>query len=441
MNFNINIPNDVRFILDRLKNNGHEAYIVGGCVRDSILNNIPKDWDITTKARPEEVIKLFDKVILTGVKHGTVTVLINSEGYEVTTYRMDGEYEDSRHPKQVNFVSNLKEDLARRDFTINAMAYNKVDGLIDYFEGVSDLKKKVIKTVGNSEKRFSEDALRMLRAIRFSSQLDFSISNETLNSIKNLRENIKNISKERIREEFNKILMSNTKGIDILRETGLMEYIFPEIIKFYDFKIDNIYYNDNLYTHTIRATEEIENKLHLKLTMLFHNLIKMNNEDMEYTILQIKKFLKEFKYDNDTVNKVTDLTRYMHNSLNTKLEIKQMLNLINLDLFEDLLKVKESEILSQNPLYKEERLLHLLYIRENLKDVIFNNECFNLKNLNISGKDLISLGLEKGKNIGKMLNELLELVMNNPDLNDKQVLIDIVKETIKKYPKHSEEAF
>ncbi|NFG40724.1 CCA tRNA nucleotidyltransferase [Clostridium botulinum] len=430
MNFNINIPNDVRFILDRLKNNGHEAYIVGGCVRDSILNNIPKDWDITTKARPEEVIKLFDKVILTGVKHGTVTVLINSEGYEVTTYRMDGEYEDSRHPKKVNFVSNLKEDLARRDFTINAMAYNKVDGLIDYFEGVSDLKKKVIKTVGNSEKRFSEDALRMLRAIRFSSQLDFSISNETLNSIKNLRENIKNISKERIREEFNKILMSNTKGIDILRETGLMEYIFPEIIKSYDFKIDNMYYNDNLYTHTIRAIEEIENKLHLKLTMLFHNLLKMNNEDMEYTILQIKKFLKEFKYDNDTVNKVTDLTRYMHNSLNTKLEIKQMLNLINLDLFEDLLKVKESEILSQNPLYKEERLSHLLYIRENLKDVIFNNECFNLKNLNISGKDLISLGLEKGKNIGKVLNELLELVMNNPDLNDKQVLIDIVKEKI-----------
>ncbi|MBN1052033.1 CCA tRNA nucleotidyltransferase [Clostridium botulinum] len=430
MNFNINIPNDVRFILDRLKKNGHEAYIVGGCVRDSILNNIPKDWDITTKARPEEVIKLFEKVILTGVKHGTVTVLINSEGYEVTTYRMDGEYEDSRHPKKVNFVSNLKEDLARRDFTINAMAYNKVDGLIDYFEGVSDLKKKVIKTVGNSEKRFSEDALRMLRAIRFSSQLDFSISNETLNSIKNLRENIKNISKERIREEFNKILMSNTKGIDILRETGLMEYIFPEIIKLYDFKIDNMYYNDNLYTHTIKATEEIENKLHLKLTMLFHNLLKMNNEDMEYTILQIKKFLKEFKYDNDTVNKVTDLTRYMHNSLNTKLEIKQMLNLINLDLFEDLLKVKESEILSQNPLYKEERLSHLLYIRENLKDVIFNNECFNLKNLNISGKDLISLGLEKGKNIGEMLNELLELVMNNPGLNDKQVLIDIVKEKI-----------
>ncbi|NFN94297.1 CCA tRNA nucleotidyltransferase [Clostridium botulinum] len=430
MNFNINIPNDVRFILDRLKNNGHEAYIVGGCVRDSILNNIPKDWDITTKARPEEVIKLFDKVILTGVKHGTVTVLINSEGYEVTTYRMDGEYEDSRHPKKVNFVSNLKEDLARRDFTINAMAYNKVDGLIDYFEGVSDLKKKVIKTVGNSEKRFSEDSLRMLRAIRFSSQLDFSISNETLNSIKNLRENIKNISKERIREEFNKILMSNTKGIDILRETGLMEYIFPEIIKLYDFKIDNMYYNDNLYTHTIKATEEIENKLHLKLTMLFHNLLKMNNEDMEYTILQIKEFLKEFKYDNDTVNKVTDLTRYMHNSLNTKLEIKQMLNLINLDLFEDLLKVKESEILSQNPLYKEERLSHLLYIRENLKDVIFNNECFNLKNLNISGKDLISLGLEKGKNIGEMLNELLELVMNNPGLNDKQVLIDIVKEKI-----------
>ncbi|UZP05027.1 CCA tRNA nucleotidyltransferase [Clostridium botulinum] len=430
MNFNINIPNDVRFILETLKNNGHEAYIVGGCVRDSILNTIPKDWDITTKARPEEVIKLFDKVILTGVKHGTVTVLINSEGYEVTTYRMDGKYEDSRHPKQVNFVSNLKEDLARRDFTINAMAYNKEEGLIDYFEGVSDLKKKVIKTVGNSEKRFSEDALRMLRAIRFSSQLDFSISNETLNSIKNLRYNIKNISKERIREEFNKILLSSTKGIDILIETGLIEHIFPEIIKFCDFKAENMYYNDNLYAHTVRAIEEIESALHLKLTMFFHNLIKINNEDIEYTILQVKEFLKEFKYDNNTVNKVITLILYMNNHLNTKLEIKQILNLINLDLFEDLLKVKEAEILSQNPLYKEERLSHLLSIRENLKGILLNKECFNLKDLSINGKDLINLGLEKGKNIGEMLNELLELVMNNPDLNDKEILIDIVKEKI-----------
>ncbi len=422
MNFNINIPNDVRFILETLKNNGHEAYIVGGCVRDSILNNIPKDWDITTKARPEEVVKLFNKVILTGVKHGTVTVLINSEGYEVTTYRMDGKYEDSRHPKQVNFVLNLKEDLARRDFTINAMAYNKEDGLIDYFEGVSDLKKKVIKTVGNSEKRFSEDALRMLRAIRFSSQLDFSISNETLNSIKNLRYNIKNISKERIREEFNKILLSSTKGIDILIETGLIEHIFPEIIKFCDFKVDNMYYNDNLYAHTVRAIEEIESALHLKLTMLFYNLIKINNEDIEYTILQVKEFLKEFQYDNNTVNKVTTLILYMNNDLNTKLEIKQILNLINLDLFEDLLKVKEAEILSQNSLYKEERLSHLLSIRENLKEILLNKECFNLKDLSINGKDLINLGLEKGKNIGEMLNELLELVMNNPDLNDKEIL-------------------
>ncbi|NFO04201.1 CCA tRNA nucleotidyltransferase [Clostridium botulinum] len=430
MNFNINIPNDVRFILETLKNNGHEAYIVGGCVRDSILNTIPKDWDITTKARPEEVIKLFDKVILTGVKHGTVTVLINSEGYEVTTYRMDGKYEDSRHPKQVNFVSNLKEDLARRDFTINAMAYNKEEGLIDYFEGVSDLKKKVIKTVGNSEKRFSEDALRMLRAIRFSSQLDFSISNETLNSIKNLRYNIKNISKERIREEFNKILLSSTKGIDILIETGLIEHIFPEIIKFCDFKAENMYYNDNLYAHTVRAIEEIESALHLKLTMFFHNFIKINNEDIEYTILQVKEFLKEFKYDNNTVNKVITLILYMNNHLNTKLEIKQILNLINLDLFEDLLKVKEAEILSQNPLYKEERLSHLLSIRENLKEILLNKECFKLKDLSINGKDLINLGLEKGKNIGEMLNELLELVMNNPDLNDKEILIDIVKEKI-----------
>lgn len=224
--------------------------------------------------------------------------------------------------------------------------------------------------------------------------------------------------------------MSSTKGIDILIETGLIEHIFPEIIKFCDFKVDNIYYNDNLYAHTVRAIEEIESALHLKLTMFFYNLIKINNEDIEYTILQVKEFLKEFQYDNNTVNKVTTLILYMNNDLNTKLEIKQILNLINLDLFEDLLKVKEAEILSQNPLYKEERLSHLLSIRENLKEILLNKECFNLKDLSINGKDLINLGLEKGKNIGEMLNELLELVMNNPDLNDKEILIDIVKEKI-----------
>lgn len=225
------MPKNVILIIDRLLENGYEAYMVGGCVRDCILGKEPKDWDITTNAKPLEVVELFDKVILTGLKHGTVTVMLNKESYEITTYRSDGEYEDNRHPKEVKFVSSLKEDLARRDFTINSMAYNDISGLVDYFNGVEDLGKKIIRTVGEPRKRFCEDALRMLRAIRFSAQLDFTIDRLTLNSIKELKDNIRNISKERIREEFNKILLNNPRKIEILRECGILEYIVPGISK------------------------------------------------------------------------------------------------------------------------------------------------------------------------------------------------------------------
>ncbi|WP_160691469.1 CCA tRNA nucleotidyltransferase [Clostridium sp. C2-6-12] len=440
MNMNIIIPLEVKFILDTLINNGHEAYIVGGCVRDSILNKQPKDWDITTKAKPEEVINLFEKVILTGLKHGTVTVLINNEGYEVTTYRTDGEYEDNRHPKEVKFVSSLKEDLARRDFTINAMAFNEQTGLVDYFNGLSDLKDKIIKTVGIPEERFKEDALRMLRAVRFSAQLDFNIDTELLSAIELLRNNIKDISKERIRDELNKILINNPRKIDILKDCGILEIIIPEIRSIYDFNQNNSYHIYDLYNHTLKATEAIEKKLHLRLTMLLHDFGKVKTKTTDdkgishyynhskESIELAKSILKELKYDNVTINKVLILIQYHDCTLKSKLSVKKLLNKIGEEAFRDLIKVQKSDILAQNPIYAKERLLNMINIESKLDLILEQNECFDLKDLNINGKELIELGFNRGKEIGEILNYLLDKVIENPDLNNKEQLMKLAKQ-------------
>lgn len=439
MNVRIDIPEDVKFIINTLINNGYEAYIVGGCVRDSILQKHPKDWDITTKANPEEVIKLFNKVVLTGLKHGTVTVMINKEGYEVTTYRTDGEYEDNRHPKEVKFVSFLKEDLARRDFTINAMAYNEKDGLVDYFGGIQDLNNKIIKTVGEPKKRFNEDALRMLRAIRFSAQLDFKIDENVLVTIKVLKDNIKNISKERIREEFNKTLLSNPRKIEILKECEILEYIMPGINKLYNFEQNNYYHIYDLYSHTLVATEAIEPLLHLRLTMMLHDFGKVKTKTTDESGIShyyaharesveiAQSILRWLKYDNDTINKVLILIKYHDATLKSKLSVKRMLNKIGEDLLKDLIKVKRADILAQNPIYAKERLLNLINIESKLDLIITQNECFNLKDLSINGGDLINLGFNKGKEIGETLNYLLELVIQKPKLNEKEELINIAK--------------
>jgi len=440
MNVSIDIPQDVKFIINTLMNNGYESYIVGGCVRDSILEKHPKDWDITTKANPEEVVKLFDKVVLTGLKHGTVTVIINKEAYEVTTYRTDGEYEDNRHPKEVKFVSSLKEDLARRDFTINAMAYNEKDGLVDYFEGMEDLNNKIIKTVGEPKKRFNEDALRMLRAIRFSAQLNFKIDENVLFTIKELKDNIKNISKERIREEFNKILLSDIGKIEVLKECEVLEYIIPGISNLYNFNQNNDYHIYDLYNHTLVATEAIEPILHLKLTMLLHDLGKTKTKTTDKngishyyahpkeSVAMAELILKELKYDNDTINKVLTLIQYHECTLESKLSVKRMLNKIGEEPIRDLIKIQRADVLAQNPVYSKERLLNLISVENKLGIILAENECFNLKDLRINGGDLINLGFIKGKEIGETLQYLLELVIENPKLNEREKLINITKE-------------
>lgn len=441
MDIKISMPKEVKMILNRLNDNGYEGYIVGGCVRDSILKRNPKDWDITTNAKPEEVIKLFDKVILTGLKHGTVTIVINNESYEVTTYRTDGEYEDNRHPIEVQFVGDLKYDLGRRDFTINAIAYNEDEGLVDYFEGIKDLNNKIIKTVGNPQKRFSEDALRMLRAIRFSAQLDFKIDENIISAIKELKDNINNISRERIRDEFNKILLSNPKNINILKECGLLDYIIPFIGEIYDFNQNNPYHIYNLYDHTLASTEAIEPVLHLRLTMLLHDFGKVKakttdekgichyyNHNKESALIG-EKVLKNLKYDNDTVNKVLTLISYHDCTLVSKLSVKRMLNKIGEDFTRDLIKVQRADILAQNPIYKEERLKRLNNSERKIDIIIHEGECFNLKDLNIDGKDLIKLGFKKGKEIGETLKYLLDMVIEEPKLNVRE---DLIKKALEK---------
>lgn len=435
MKVEINMPKDVKKILNRLKENGYEAYIVGGCVRDSILKRNPNDWDITTNAKPEEVMNLFDKVILTGIKHGTVTIVINKQSYEVTTYRTDGEYEDNRRPKEVKFVRELKEDLARRDFTINAMAYNEEEGLVDYFDGINDLNNKIIRTVGDPKKRFSEDALRMLRAIRFSSQLDFIIDKNILLAIKELKNNINNISKERIREEFNKILISNPRKINILKECELIDSIVPFIGKIYDF------HKEDLYNHIIISTESIEPILHLRLIMLLNkigkvkeefkceNSISKNAKNDESTLIA-EKILKELKYDNDTINKVLTLIFYYDYNLTSKLSIKRILNKIGEELTRDLIKIQRADILAQNSVNKKAKLENLDHIECDIDIIIGNGECFDLKNLNIDGKDLINVGFNKGIEIGDTLKYLLDLVIEEPELNIKEKLIKKAKEKL-----------
>ena len=443
MNFKINVPSHVRFIIDKFKESGFEAYAVGGCVRDSLINRSVNDWDITTNAKPEDTIRIFEKTVLTGIKHGTVTVIIDKENFEVTTFRLDGEYRDGRHPEKVAFVENLIEDLSRRDFTINAMAYNDEKGLVDHFNGINDLKNKIIKAVGEPNKRFEEDALRMLRAVRFAAQLGFTIDNNTREGIKNLSSTISKVSIERIRVEFDKIIMSNPFYIKELMNLGLLENFLNELCLCNNVQQQNPHHIYDVLTHILKSVDNIEPILHLRLTMILHDICKPECKTVDekgighfygHDIASSEKaleILKRMKYDNETINKVVTLIKYHDRTITGKKSIRKLLNLIGEELFRDLLKVKKADALAQNPIYFKEKEEKLLEIEKKLNEVIQQNECFSIKDLKINGKDLIALGIAPGKNIGIILNDILEKVMENPKLNNKEELIKLVKSSYK----------
>ncbi|KGM92880.1 HD domain-containing protein (plasmid) [Clostridium botulinum] len=441
-NMEIKMPKCVSYIIHKLQEFNYEAYIVGGCVRDSLLKKIPNDWDITTSALPNKVVDIFQnlgyKIIPTGLKHGTVTIVINNEHYEVTTYRIDGEYEDNRHPKKVEFTRNLKEDLSRRDFTINSMAYNDKDGLVDYFNSKNDLESGIVKSVGDPVKRFSEDALRILRAYRFAAQLGFVIEDETLSATMQVKNNLKSISIERIRDEIDKMLLADSSIFFELSKFGVLEVILPELHQCFNVEQNNPYHVKNVFNHIINATLNIEPKLHLKLTMLLHDICKPQCKttdekgiDHFYNHAELssdksKKILKRMKYDNNTIDKVSTLVKYHDREIGSNKSIRKLLNLIGEDNFRDLLKVKEADIKAQNLKYYDERHNKLIEIEHKLKDIISKNQCFSLKHLKVNGRDLIELGYT-GKEIGHILNDLLEKVLENPDLNNKDTLIGMIK--------------
>lgn len=440
--FKINMPKEVDYIIKELKNHGYEGFIVGGCVRDAILKRNPSDWDITTNAFPEEIKKIFNHTIDTGIKHGTVTVVVNSAYYEITTYRIDGTYKDGRRPEKVEFVTSLIDDLQRRDFTINAMAYNEEKGLVDPFEGCLDLREKVIRCVGNPNDRFNEDGLRILRAIRFAIQLDFQIENLTKEAILKLGNNIKLVAMERIRDEINKIVTSdNPYNFLLIYELGLMDKIIPEFEDAFKTEQNIKYHQYNVAIHSLKAMSYIENQLDLRLTMLLHDIGKPYTKTVdEYGIDHFyghskvsadraRDILIRMRYDKGTVSRIVSLIEY-HNArlIESRKFIKRFLSKIGSENFLDLLKVKKADNRAKNPKYFENSFERLDNIEKMTREILKDKECFERKSLAISGNDLINLGFKPGKEMGLLLDEILDNVIKEPKMNNKEDLIKFVLE-------------
>ncbi len=435
----INVPQKAKFIIDTLMQAGYEAYVVGGCVRDSILGRIPDDWDITTSASPEQVKALFSRTVDTGLQHGTVTVLVDKEGFEVTTYRIDGEYEDSRHPKEVVFTSHLEEDLKRRDLTINAMAYNDTDGLVDIFGGMQDIEKKIVRCVGVAKDRFQEDALRILRAIRFSAQLGYEIEADTLEAIKELAPTLSKISAERIQVELVKLITSpHPEYLKIAYECGVTKVFFPEFDACMGIEQNNAHHCYSVGEHTLQGMCHIAPDKVYRLTMLMHDLGKPRakttdeagidhfHQHEDYSEGIAKEVLRRLKFDNDTIYKVCKLVKYHDYGKGVTPDakiVRRAVNKIGEDIFPLLFEVRKADILAQSETYREEKL-HLLALWEEVyAEIIAKKECVSLKQLAVTGADLIQAGILPGKEMGRILNGLLEMVLEDPGLNTKEKLL------------------
>ena len=438
----IKLPKHVKYIIETLEQNGYEAYAVGGCVRDSILGREPNDWDITTSADPYEVKKLFSHTIDTGLQHGTVTIMLEHVGYEVTTYRIDGDYEDSRHPKEVTFTKSLEEDLKRRDFTVNAMAYNDRDGLIDLFHGMDDIQKKVIRCVGNAEERFTEDALRIMRAVRFSAQFGYEIEPETKKAIVKLAPNLKNISAERIREELIKLLVSDHPDyIRIAYETGITAQILPELDVCMETKQNTPHHMYTVGEHIIHSLTNVPGDKVLRLAMLMHDIGKpycITTDETgrdhfkghaEKSAEMAAVIMHRLKFDNDTLNRVKRLAKYHDWAISLsppikKATVRSMISRIGEDLFPDLFTIGDADLLAQSDYFKAEKEEKQQLLKEMYREIIEQGDCLSIKNLAVSGNDLIEHGMKPGKELGQVLQKMLEDVLKHPSSNNKEYLLN-----------------
>jgi len=440
----IELPEKVKFIIKTITDAGFEAYVVGGCVRDSILGREPGDWDITTSAKPKQVKALFRHTIDTGIQHGTVTVMLEKEGFEVTTYRIDGEYEDSRHPKEVTFTPNLIEDLKRRDFTINAMAYNEESGLIDQFGGMQDMQKGVIRCVGEATKRFTEDALRIMRAVRFSAQLGYSIEEGTKDAIRKLAPNLEHISAERIQVELVKLLTSDhPEEIRTAYELGITKVVLPELDRMMETKQNHPHHCYSVGEHTIHALCLVPGDKYLRLAMLFHDIGKPDTlcvDEKGITHFHnhavvgeeiTKKILRRLRFDNDTIHVVSKLVRFHDYGNGVKPDqrlVRRAVSKVGEDIYPLLYEVRQADILAQSEYMRKEKLELSEAWKTLYEQIVAEGQCVSLKTLAVSGRDLIEAGMKPGKELGDTLNRLLELVLDHPEYNQREILLQKIKD-------------
>lgn len=441
-----NIPRYVENVLDLLHENGHNAYIVGGAVRDMIMGKEPSDYDVNTDALPDDIESVFKnyRTLNVGKRFGTV-VVVQEEGFvEVTTFRTDGEYLDGRRPKEVFFSDELKEDLSRRDFTINAMAYNKDRGLVDYFGGLEDIKNKTVRTVGNARDRFSEDYLRILRAVRFAAQLEFTIDSATKNACKLYGKNLLNISGERISGEFFKILLSKTPsyGMRLLKELEIINVIIPELTNSIGFNQHNPHHDKDVFEHSLCLLDRVRPLIHLRLAALFHDIGKpytfTRDEDgvghfYGHNLVGAKitwDILLRLKTSNKIIKKTSILIEKhmtVHDGFGEK-GLKRLLSKVGEEDIFTLLELQEVDRLCSS---EDADLDVLIERRKKIKEILDESQVYEQKQLAIDGKDVIELGYKEGKIIGEILNYLFERVLEEPEKNNREDLIEIVKEKFK----------
>ena len=438
----LDISDGANQVLSRLTEAGFSAYIAGGAVRDLIMGRTPHDYDIAASAKPEQVKRLFRRTIDTGIRHGTVTVIENRAAYEITTFRRDGGYADGRHPSSVEFVRDPKTDCARRDFTINAMMYNPQDGVLDFFGGMDDIAARIIRCVGDPEKRFCEDALRMLRAVRFRAELDFEIDGETEQAIRKYAATIRKVSSERVLEELNKILLSpHPDYISELHRLGLLRYIIPELERCFGEPQKNKYHIYDVGEHIMHAISYTPRDLELRWAALLHDIgkpccpskdargmIHFYGHHRESRRIAVD-LLHRLHMDSDTIKNISILVEnHDYRVEPDPTQVKRMMSKTGPELFEKLLILQKADNKAKNPKYYPEKKRSIESSLDIYREVLATHQPYRVSDLVINGRDLMGLGYKQGRSIGDALRRMLEEVIIKPELNERKYLLHRAKE-------------
>ena len=437
----IDIPANAKKIIEMLEAAGFEGYVVGGCVRDAFLGREPEDWDIASSAAPDEMLEVFknERVIETGLKHGTVTVVMDGESYEVTAYRVDGEYKDARHPESVTFVREIAEDLARRDFTVNAMAWSGRDGLVDLFGGKKDLDAGVLRCVGDPEKRFEEDALRILRCVRFASQLDFEIEENTERAMYDRLPLLEKVSEERIRAEFDKLLAGPGAERVLTCYREIIASFIPEAAEMFDLDQENPFHLYDVWTHTVKAVSGVPAERTLRLAAFFHDIGKprckvvdkgwghfYHHEHVGSDMTD--EIMRRLKYDNATRETVVMLIRKHGTVFNPDgKQPRRLLSKMGEEDLRRLIALERADVSAQHPDYVAERLENIAAFEAKVEEALAGEQCFSMKDLAISGDDIMALGVEQGKEVGRIKRALLDMVVDGDIENEPETLLDEAK--------------